>query len=76
MVNVLTHLDSELYKPGEIIVPFDGKIEEMIVVASGNLNLYGLYDHRGETHKMLIAHLPYQSWYGDFQIFLNVESTF
>lgn len=73
---MLTHLDSAIYEPGKVIVAENQKVKELVVVASGKLNLYGFYQHRKERYKMLILHLPEQSWYGDFQIILNRESTF
>ena len=76
MVSVLTHLDSHLYATGTVLIAERQKVEDLIVVASGKLNLFGFYDHRGEHKKMQIVKLPTCSWYGDFQILLNFESTF
>ena len=66
MVDVLTHLDSALYKTGHVVVERDHLVEDMIIVASGKLRLYGFYEHRDIEQKMLIVRLPTQSWFGDF----------
>ena len=55
---MLTHLDSAIYEPGKVIVAENKKVKELVVVASGKLNLYGFYQHRKERYKMLILHLP------------------
>ena len=76
MTSVLTNLDSFMYEPGAVIVEENSKVTDLVVAASGKLNLYGFYTHRKNELKVLIVHLPEQSWYGDFQIMLNEESTF
>ena len=57
-----------------MIIKQDSHVDDLIVVAQGKLDLFGFYTHRGQNRKMLILHLPEQSWYGDFQIFLQRES--
>ena len=76
MIQILTHLDSSLYSPGKIICDENQYVDQLVVVGQGKLNMYGYYEHRGERKKMMILHLPEQSWYGDFQILLKRESSF
>ena len=47
IVDVLTHLDSRLYTQGEVIFAENAKVDDLVVVASGKLNLFGFYEHRG-----------------------------
>ena len=76
MISVLTNLDSRLFDKGSVLIEENGKVEDLIVAGEGKLKLYGFYDHRGERHKMHIVNLPVCSWYGDFQILLDLESSF
>ena len=59
-----------------MIIHENDYVPELIIAATGKLKLYGFYDSRGEKHKMHVVTLPTRSWYGDFQILLNIESTF
>jgi len=43
------------------------KVSDLVLIATGCCNLYGMYDVDEETvEKILIVTLPKQSWYGDF----------
>ena len=38
--------------------------------------LYGYYTTKdGDEHKALVAKIPEMGWFGDFQIMLDLEST-
>lgn len=50
------------------------KVSDLVLIATGCCNLYGMYDVDEETvEKILIVTLPKQSWYGDFQIILDLD---
>jgi len=52
-------------------------VNELIVISSGECNLFGFYNSLGEEEKkILLVTLPECSWFGDFQIMLNMDSTF
>ena len=76
MTAVLTNLESQLFLTGNAVCIEGEKMKDLIIIAKGSLKMYGFYDHRGESHKMLIASLPKKSWYGDFQIFFDRDSPF
>jgi len=76
MLNLLGSLDCRLYKPGDNVCTRNEKIHRLILLAEGSCNLYGYCEVRGVEHKIALSHLPERSWYGDFQILLEVQSTF
>ena len=78
MVGVLTNLDCAMYKPGDVIIPVRKKVEELIIIEQGYCKLYAFSPSRDKTHeeKQLVVRLPSKSWYGEFQILLNLESSF
>lgn len=51
-------------------------MEDLILIEKGSCNLYGFQEYEGEVEKLLIARLFDHSWFGDYQILLEVESTF
>ena len=57
-MRVITKLDSQLYRTGEVLIEQGSKVENLYVVASGKLRLYGSYQYNGEESKMLIVRLP------------------
>ena len=76
MMAVLTSLDSRLFETGHVLIEENEKVKDLIIAAEGKLKLYGFYDHRDERIKMHIVNLPVRSWFGDYQIMLNLESSF
>lgn len=78
MVRVLTQLVTTMYKPGEVIIDLRSKVKDLIIIMKGECNLYGFSPAQNseEPDKMHVVTLPEQSWYGDFQILLNLESSF
>ena len=73
MVAILGNLDSSLYKPGDIILEQSTKVENLIMVSKGKCNLYGFFP---DQTKVMVVGLSERSWYGDYQIMLNLESSF
>ena len=65
-LNVLTHLNSILFKPGDMIIPYRSQVTDLILVTSGQCSLYGFFPHKENTVKVNVVDLPEQSWYGDF----------
>ena len=73
---MLTNLDMSLYEPGHVIIDKGEDVEELRVVVSGKCLLFGYYSSKdGEEHKALITKIPEKGWFGDFQILLDLEST-
>ena len=77
IVRILTNLDCQQYNPGEIILRANKPVEELIIIHQGYCNLYGFQLSKDGTHqeKHLIVRLPTKSWYGEFQILLDLDST-
>ena len=78
MYAILTNLDSALYQPGEAIIKHMAKVDELILIQQGHCHLYGYSKDKssGMEQKVNFINLPRYSWYGDFQILLNLNSTF
>ena len=77
VTKVMTQLDALLYKPGSTIVKRDEEIDELVLISKGRCDLMGFFtDRKGRDKTVLITRLPQGSWYGDFQILLDVHSTF
>ena len=62
--NVLTHLKSTIYSPGDVILKFGEKPRSLAVISSGKCNLYkqntpltGSED-KLQSQKILLARLP------------------
>jgi len=75
----LTQLDSALYSSGQVILPFEKKVRDLIIIEKGSCNLYGFEqsnENKEEMDKLLIAKLPECSWFGDFQILLDLNNSF
>ena len=78
--NVLTNLTSSIYSPGDVIYRFGEKIRKLIVISSGQCNLFKQNtplspdEDKIKSQKILLAILPERSWYGDFQIFHDLDS--
>ena len=75
MMNVVANLDSRLFETGHVLIEENEKVKDLIVVGEGKLKLFGFYEERDERTKMLIVKLPECSWFGDYQILLNLESS-
>ena len=78
MKNVLTNLTSSVFKQGDVIIKFGEKVKELIVISSGKCELYKPDEKvNGEQKisnlKILLARLPERSWFGDYQIMLELE---
>ena len=53
------------------------KVDSLLLIQSGKCNLNGFIHSRARGHmKVLIVSLLESSWYGDFQIFQDMESIF
>ena len=81
MIKILTQLDALLYKPGDVIIRNNDEVDELVVIGKGSCDLFGYYKvkdafNEENDKKVLISRLPRQSWFGDFQIFLDIKSTF
>ena len=79
IVRALTNLDQELYDPGEVILAANKPIEDLIIIHTGHCNLYGFQpsEEKGmPDDKHLIVRLQKRSWYGEFQILLDLDSSF
>ena len=76
IVGILTQLTMSLYRPGDIILRQNEKVEDLILIEKGSCNLYGFQKYEGEIEKLLIAKLIEFGWYGDYHILLEVESKF
>lgn len=76
MNQVLTNLDSRIYEIGQVVVENDNKVESVVLIQSGRCNLNGWINSRGDRFKVCVVSLLESSWFGDFQILLDFESTF
>ena len=79
LVGVLTNLDCQLFKPDEVIIPARKPVEQLIIIEHGDCNLYGFSPSREDKtvmEKNIVVRLPRRSWYGEFQILLNLDSSF
>ena len=78
MMQMLTNLKCRDYEePGNIIIDDDKPVREFVIVAKGCCNLVGKFrDSKNQQRCAVVVQLPAQSWYGDFQIILNMKSTF
>ena len=76
VLQVLSSLDCRLFLPEEKVYARYEKGEKIVLLAQGSCNLYGYVTIRGFEHKVAIARLPERSWYGDFQVLLEVKSSF
>jgi len=73
MFRVLTKLKSKMFRPGEIIIERGQIIRDLVVVGEGSCHLYGFFkDIRKVERKALLVSLPRKSWFGDFQILLQM----
>ena len=79
MVRMMTSLDSQLYKPGALILESDQKVDNLILIAQGKCFLNG-FIRSGPTGTsdtvVTLVKLIEGSWYGDFNILLDVEMKF
>ena len=66
MLSVLTSLDSQLFRPNDVIFKKDEKVKSLILLAQGTADLYGFCKVRSTDLKIHLTTLPVQSWYGDF----------
>ena len=52
-------------------------MRDLIFIAQGTVKLYGFYENRdGDLQRMVIVRLKEGSWYGDFQVLMDCESSF
>ncbi len=73
MIEVVSSLNSQMHDPGVKIVPRHQTMNDLHLVAQGNCELYGYFkDAMGMEYRTLLVSLPTQSWYGDFQIMLDI----
>ena len=55
------------------MISADQEVKELIILKSGSCKLYGFVPTpEGDVHKVHVVKLPEQSWYGDFQILLQM----
>lgn len=73
---MLTNLDSQLYRVGETVIDYHDKVEKLMLIQSGKCDLNSLLDQRNSKIEVRIVRLLESSWYGDFQILLDLESSF
>lgn len=73
---VLTNLDSRLYPIGQVIIEREHRVESLMLIQQGKCNLNGWIDSRGEQLKVQVVRLLESSWFGDFQILLELDSSF
>ena len=69
IVELVTKLDSQMYRHGETVVQKGQCMNDLILIRKGECNLFGYVDsveERGLQTKVLIVKLPRNSWYGDF----------
>ena len=77
MIAVVTKLKSHIHDSGMMIFDRGQEVKELHLIAQGNCELYGYYtDSAGVEYRTLIVNLPTCSWYGDFQILLDIKTTF
>lgn len=76
-MKILTNLESAHYTEGQVIVPYQGVVHDLIFVSKGKCRLYGFYhDREDRLCKQILVRLHEQSWYGDFPILLDISSSF
>ena len=70
----VTKLGMEMYLPGENILMPGKKVNVLRIICKGSCNLWGLDESTNIEYK--ICKLPRKSWYGDFNVFLNLKTVF
>ena len=78
VVGVLTNLDCAMYKPGDVIIHAKKPVDDLVIIEQGYCRLYAFTPSRDKTYeeKNLVVKLCRSSWYGEFQILLNLDSSF
>jgi signal-transduction protein with cAMP-binding, CBS, and nucleotidyltransferase domain len=77
MFRVLTRLKSRLYRQGETVLEQNQVVRELLLVGRGHVDLYGFFkDEQKQERRALLVTLPEKSWFGDYQILLDLSSTF
>ena len=52
-------------------------MRDLIFIAQGTVKLYGFYENSdGDLQRMVIVRLREGSWYGDFQVLMDCDSSF
>jgi hypothetical protein len=75
IMSIMTRLNSRLYEKGSIIIKQEKPVENLIFINFGCLHIYGYHEFKDqEMLRFKACTLPKGSWYGDYQILLNVTS--
>lgn len=77
IVEVLKQLETSLFHSGDVIIRYESIVEDMVLISQGSCVLYGFYKEQGgETVKVRLTKLIEKSWFGDFNIILDIPSSF
>ena len=72
----MVSLESTLYDVGDMIVEKGTYLDDMIFICNGECDLYGLHKlDNGDKLRQKVVTLKEGSWFGDYQILLNVKSS-
>ena len=74
IMEFVTKLGMEMYLPGEDILVPGKKVNALRIIGKGSCILWGMDDRSQIEYK--ICKLPKMSWYGDFNVFLHLKTTF
>ena len=75
IMHIMTRLNSRLYERGSIMIKQNKRVDNLILVNQGCLHIYGYYVIKDEEMlRFKAVTIPKGSWYGDYQILLNITS--
>ena len=72
IVRIVTELDMELFHPDETIIEPGQVIKYLRFVSQGSCMIYGK-DNVMDKNEFFVCKLPQGSWFGDYQILLNLK---
>ena len=74
-MQVMTRLNSRLYERGHILIRQGKEVDNLIFINEGCLHIYGYHEFKEqEMLRFKAVTLPKGSWFGDYQILLNLTT--
>ena len=72
----MVNLDSSLYDFGASLVQKGEMLDDLIFIVEGKCDLYGVHKMpNGEKFRQKVVRLKKGAWFGDYQILLDVKSS-
>ena len=76
VTDIVCNLDVQIFEPNQTIIDFGSKVEYLYLIQKGKCNLYGRFNTTdGQRHEAHIVSFYKRGWYGDFQIFLDIQAS-